>query len=80
MATTPKQPSLKEGGYGDETSSFGDFSNLARFFATKKLRYSLSSPPLIKDVPEGEMILDKAANRVYMTIDGALCYVEFTPA
>jgi len=78
MATTPRQPSLKEGGYRDETSSFGDFNNLARFFATKKLRYSLTSPPLIKDVPEGEFILDKTLNRVYVQVNGILKYWALT--
>lgn len=78
MATTPKQPSLKEGGYGDETSSFGDFNNLFRFFATKKLRYSKTSPPLLKDTPEGEFILDKTLNRIYIQVDGVLKYITLT--
>lgn len=78
MATTPKQPSLKEGGYGDETSSFGDFNNLFRFFATKKLRYSITSPPLLKDVPEGEMVADKTLNRIYIRLNGVLKYITLT--
>lgn len=78
MATTPKQPSLKEGGYDQEQSSFGDINNLSRFFATKKLRYSLSSPPIISQVPEGEFILDKTLNRIYIQVNGILKYITLT--
>ena len=75
MATTPRQPSLKEGGYGQEQSSHGDINNLSRFFATKKLRYSLTSPPLLKDTPEGEMVLDKTLNRIYLQVNGSLKFI-----
>lgn len=78
MAVNPRQPSLKEGGYSREEAAFGDFSILARYFATKKIRYSLSSPPLIKDVPEGELILCKSENRIYITVDGVLKYWSLT--
>ncbi len=78
MATTPKQPYLKEGAYDQEQASHGDLNNLFRFFATKKLRYSKTSPPLISDVPEGEQILDKNLNRIYLTVDGVLRYIQLT--
>jgi hypothetical protein len=78
MAVNPVQPTLKEGGYVQEQSSFGDLNNLFKFFATKKLRYSKTSPPLIKDVPEGEMILDKTLNRIYLQVDGVLKYITLT--
>jgi hypothetical protein len=44
----------------------------------KKLRASLSSPPLAKDVGELELILDKSALRVYTKVDGTLRYWGLT--
>jgi len=78
MATTPKQPYLKEGAYDQEQASHGDLNNLFRFFATKKLRYSLSSPPILNDVPEGEMVLDKTLGRIYIQVNGVLKYWSLT--
>lgn len=77
-AVKPIQPTLKEGGYDQEQSSFGDLNNIFKFFATKKMRYSHTSPPLLRDVPEGEFIWDKTLNRLYTQSDGSLRYVQFT--
>lgn len=74
----PISPYGKSGNYIDEVSTSGDINALLRFFASKKLRNSLSSPPLLKDVPEGEMILDKTALRIYVTVDNTLRYFELT--
>lgn len=74
----PQQPYLKTGKYSDEPGAFTDFNSLLRSFATKKLRYSLTTPPLLKDVPEGEMVLDKTLLRIYMTVDGTLRYFALT--
>ncbi len=74
----PVQPTLKEGQYINELSSFGDLNNLFKNFATKKLRASLSSPPLTKDIGELEFLFDKSALRLYTKIDGTLHYVTFT--
>lgn len=78
MSVDPVQPVLKEGGYGSEVSSFGDINNLFKFFATKKLRASLSSPPLAHQVGELEFVYDKTQQRLYTKIDGTLRYVAFT--
>lgn len=78
MAVNPVQPTLKEGAYGQEQSSFGDLNNLFRFFATKKLRYSKTSPPLLKDIPEGEWIWDKTLGRLYICSNGVLKFVQFS--
>lgn len=77
-AVNPHQPFLRAGTYDEEVSTFTDFQSLLRFFATKKLRYSLSSPPLLRDVPEGEMILDKTLLRIYLRVEGVLRYITLT--
>lgn len=74
----PKSPYLKAGTYDQEASSFGDMNNLMRFFMTKSLRASLSSPPLAKDVQELSLVYDKTAQRLYTKVDGTLRYVVFT--
>ena len=74
----PVQPVPAAGGYKGETSTFGDISSLYRFFMTKSIRASLSSPPLAKDVGELEFVFDKSALRLYTKVDGTLRYVQFT--
>lgn len=74
----PKQPYLKAGTYDKEPSTFGDMNSLLRFFATKTLRASLSSPPLAHDVEELTLIYDKTLLRIYTKVDGVLRYVQFT--
>lgn len=76
----PQQPYGRAGNYADEVSTHGDINALLRFFATKKFRYALSSPPLSKDVPEGEAILDATAKRLYTKVGGALYYIALTAA
>lgn len=77
-SAVPKSPHLKAGTYDAEPSTFGDINSLLRFFATKKLRASLSSPPLAQQVGELEFVFDKTALRLYTKIDGTLRYVVFT--
>lgn len=74
----PKQPYLKSGTYDFEPSTFGDLNNVNRFFATKKMRAALTSPPEARAVGELEAVYDKTLNRIYMKIDGVLRYVQFT--
>lgn len=69
MSVNPKQPHDQ----GDE-----NYQSLMRFFATKKLRASLTSPPLAKDVGELEFVFDKTALRLYTKVDNTLRYVTFT--
>lgn len=78
VSPLPKQPFLRAGTYDEEPNTFTDINDVARNFATKKLRASLSSPPLAKDVGELEWVYDKTANRLYTKIDGSLKYVAFT--
>lgn len=77
-STIPIQPTLKSANYDDELSSFTDLNNILKNFMTKKLRSSLSSPPLAKDVGELEIVIDKTLRRVYTKIDGILRYVSLT--
>lgn len=77
-AKIPQQPFLKAGGYEKEPDTFSDFQLLLRNFATKKLRYSRTSPPILADVGEGELILDKSLGRIYCTVDGALKFIQLT--
>lgn len=74
----PVQPSLKSGGYGDEISSFTDLNNLLRHFATKKLRPSITTPPLAKDVGELEFVFDKTTLKLWTKVDGVLKSVTFS--
>lgn len=78
MSVNPKQPRFRSGAYRDETAIFTDLNNVLRQFATKKLRYSRTSPPILADVPEGEFILDKTLNRIYITVNGSLKYFSLT--
>lgn len=78
MSTNPVQPTLKQGLYGDETGVFTDMNSISKFFATKKLRYSRTSPPILADVPEGEFILSKSELRIYIRVDGVLRYFQLT--
>lgn len=74
----PVQPSLKSGLYDDEVSSFTDLNALLRNFATRKMRASLTTPPLLKDIGELEWVLDKTLLRVYFKVDNTLRYVQLT--
>lgn len=74
----PKQPFLSSGLYGDEPATFQDLNNILKNFMTKKLRASLTTPPLLKDVGELELVYDKTLNRLYTNVNGALKYVAFT--
>jgi hypothetical protein len=75
---TPQQPYLRSGKYGDEIASFTDFNALLKFFATKTLRASLTSPPLAKDVEELTFVYDRTLNRLYTKCNGSLKYVAFS--
>jgi hypothetical protein len=72
------QPSLKAGSYAQEPNVFSDFNTIIRFMATKKIRKSLTSPPLAKDVPEMELIYDATLNRLYTKNGGVLKYTAFS--
>lgn len=74
----PVQPNLKSGHYDDEVSIFTDANALLRNFATKKMRPSLTSPPLLKDIGELEWVLDKTLLRVYFKVDNTLRFVQLT--
>lgn len=74
----PVQPSLKAGLYDDEVSQFTDLNVLLRNFATKKLRPSLSSPPIANDVGELEFVFDKTTLKLYTKCNGTLVSVTFS--
>lgn len=76
----PVSPLGKSANYLDEVSTQTDINALLRFFAAKKFRYALTSPPLLKDVPEGEVILDATLKRLYLTVNGVLYYIGMTAA
>lgn len=79
MSSPKPQPVVpKSGGYARESNTFSSFNDLYRFFATKSLRASLTSPPLAHQVGELEFIWDKTLNRLYTKSDGTLRYVQFT--
>lgn len=74
----PKSPYLKAGTYDQEPSQFGDMNNLMRFFMTKAMRASLTSPPLAKDVGELTLVYDKTLDRIYTKSNGTLRFIQFT--
>lgn len=78
VSPRPQQPYLKSGTYDNENNTFGDVNNLMRFFATKAMRASLSSPPLAHQVGELEWVFDRVALRLYVKVNGLLRYVQFT--
>jgi hypothetical protein len=78
--TTPVSPNSGSANFGTEVSLQTDITALMRFFAAKKFRYSRTSPPLLKDVPEGETILDATLFRIYTNVGGVLYYIGLTAA
>lgn len=81
MSIAPKPPVLRAGNY-DEPATYSDLTAIFKWLVENHVRYSLSSPPLLKDVTEGTLVIDKDATppRLYTTINGALYYVAFTAA
>lgn len=79
MSSPKPQPVVpKSGGYARESNTFSSFNDLFRFFATKSMRPSLTSPPLAHQVGELEAVLDKTLLRIYYKVDGVLRYVQLT--
>lgn len=81
MSQDPQPPVLKASNY-DESATFGDLTAVFKWVVENHVRFSLSSPPLLKDVKEGTVVIDKAASppRIYTTLNGALYYVALTAA
>lgn len=77
MSVIPQPPVLRSGNY-DEPSTFGDLTAVFKFLVENHVRFSLSSPPLLKDVAEGTIVYDKTAKRLYIVADQTLRYVQFT--
>lgn len=75
MSVNPKPPTLRAGQY-DEPATFGDVTGIFKFMVENHVRYSLSSPPLLRDVAEGTWVWDKTLLRLYTCSDGALRYIQ----
>ena len=78
MSVIPQTPKLRSGVYDNEPATFGDVTAIFKYMVGNHLRFSLTSPPLLRDLPEGQMVYDKTLNRIYITADGTLRYVQFT--
>jgi len=79
MSSVLPQPTVqKPGGYQSESNIFNSINDLFRYFQPKRVKTSLSSPPLAKDVGECELVIDKTALRLYTKIDGSLRYWSLT--
>jgi hypothetical protein len=78
MSVLPQPTVSKSGGFQTESGIFTNFNDLYRFFQPKRIKTSLSSPPLAKDVGECELVLDKTALRIYTKVDGSLRYWSLT--
>lgn len=77
MSVDPKAPVLRSANY-DESATFGDLTAVFKYMVENHIRYALTSPPLIKDIPEGCAVIDKAAVRIYFNINQTLRYIQMT--
>jgi hypothetical protein len=77
MSVNPRPPKLRAANY-DEPATFGDLVAIFKYLIENHVRYSLSSPPLLKDVKEGQIVWDKTLSRIYICSNGALKFVQFT--
>jgi hypothetical protein len=77
MSVDPKAPVLRSANY-DESATFGDLTAVFKYMVENHVRYALTSPPLLKDVPEGCIVYDKTLKRIYITANGALVYFQGT--
>lgn len=77
MSVNPQPPVLRAGQY-DEPATFGDITGIFKFMVENHVRYSRTSPPLLKDVKEGTWVWDKTLKRLYTCSDGVLVYIQGT--
>lgn len=77
MAVNPRPPTLRAANY-DEKATFGDLVGVFKFLVENHVRYSLTSPPLLKDIAEGTWVWDKTLLRLYTCSDGALRFIQAT--
>ncbi len=77
MSVDPKAPVLRSANY-DESATFGDLTAVFKYMVENHLRFSLTSPPLLKDLKEGEMVWDKTLSRIYICSNGGLKFVQFS--
>ncbi|MCI0562721.1 MAG: hypothetical protein MN733_29930 [Nitrososphaera sp.] len=81
MSIKPRPPVLRAGNY-DEGATFGDLTAIFKHMIENHIRYALTSPPLLKDISEGTVVIDEQASppRIYMNINQTLYYIAFTAA
>ena len=77
MSVDPRAPVLRSANY-DESATFGDLTAVFRYMVECHIPFSLTSPPLLKDLPEGRIVYDKTLKRIYITANGALVYFQGT--
>lgn len=77
MSVNPQPPVLRAANY-DEPATFGDIGAIFKWMVENHVRYSLTSPPLAKDLQEGTCVLDKTLLRIYFLVNGTLRYVQLT--
>ena len=73
----PQPPVLRAGNY-DEPATYGDVQAIFKWMVENHMRPALTSPPLLKDVPELTFVWDKTLNRLYTSSDGSLKFVQFS--
>lgn len=78
MSITPRPPVLRAGAYDDEPATHADINAIFRYTQENHFRYSLTSPPLIKDVKEGTCVIDKTLGRLYFNVNQTLRYIQMT--
>lgn len=77
MSVVPQPPVLKASNY-DEPATYGDLTAVFKWLIENHMRPALTSPPLLKDVPELTFVYDRTADRIYTNNGGALKFVQFS--
>lgn len=78
MSVLPQPTVSKSGGFETESAIFTNFNDLYRFFQPKRIKTSLASPPLTKDIGELELVFDKTTLKLWTKVDGVARFVQFT--
>lgn len=77
-SAVPQAPKLKTGLYSDEVGTWTDINRAFKFLLENHIRYSLTTPPLLKDIKEGTCVIDATLARLYFNVNNSLKYIQMT--
>lgn len=79
ITPAPVPPTPVSGGYQKEANTFTDLTGSYRSMNAPTVRVSKNSPPLVGvDVQEGQLIIDRATNKIHCVVNGKLMAVQLT--